>query len=54
MLNQLVSHPHVVDKNLEGYLRSKESQPHTRTPSPGLQCQDDKFLQLLAAKPSKD
>ena len=26
----------------EGYLGSEESQPHTRPPSPGFQCQEDK------------
>ena len=34
----------------KGYLRSEESQPHTRPPSPGFQCQEDKSAQLLAAK----
>ena len=47
----LVPHLCVVDKNFGGiYLGSKESQPHTRPPSPGFQCQVDKSLQLLAAK----
>ena len=32
----------------EGYLGSKEPQTHTRCPSPGLQCQEDKSPQLLA------
>ena len=36
--NWLVPHPHVVDKIWEGYLRSKESLPHTWPCSPGLQC----------------
>ena len=35
-------HPCVVDKNQEGYPRSKESQPLTRPPSPGFQWQEDK------------
>ena len=39
---QAVPYPYVVDKNQEGYLRSKESKPHTRPPSPGFQCQEDK------------
>ena len=30
-----VPHPHVVDKNQEGYLRSEGSQLHTRQPRPG-------------------
>ena len=33
---------------------SEESQPHTRTSSPGFQCQEDKSPQLLAAKTSRD
>ena len=48
MWGRLVPHPHVADKNWEGYLgygdpplRSKGSQPHTRTPSPGFQCQKE-------------
>ena len=36
----------------EGYLGNEESQPHTRLPNPGLQCQEDKAPQLLAAKTS--
>ena len=40
--NGLVPHPHVVDKNQEGYVSSKGSQPHTRPPSPGFQHRDDK------------
>ena len=36
-----------------GYLRSKESQSHTRPPSPEYQCsQEDQSPQLLAAKTS--
>ena len=38
----------------EGYLRSKQSQTHTRPPSPGFQCQEGKSPQLLAAKSSRD
>ena len=38
------SHTRVVDKNQEGYLRSKGYQPHTRLPSQGFQCQEDKSL----------
>ena len=30
-------------KTQEGYFESKESQPHTRPPSPRFQCQEDKF-----------
>ena len=36
----------------EGYFRSKESQTHTKAPSPGFQCQEDKPPQLLGAKTS--
>ena len=38
----------------EGYLGSEESQPPIRPPNPGFQCQEDKFPQHLAAKPSRD
>ena len=38
----VVPHPRMVGKNQEGYLRSKESQVHTRTPSPGFQCRENK------------
>ena len=41
-------------KILEGYLRSEESQTHTRPPSPGFQGQEDKSPQLLAVKTSGD
>ena len=44
MQSRLVPHRHVVDENWEGYLGSEESQPHTRPPSPGFQCQEDKSL----------
>ena len=37
-----VSHPHVVDKNQEGYLGSEGSQTQTRPPSLGFQLQEDK------------
>ena len=36
------SHTRVVDKNWEGFLESKGSQPHIRSPSPGFQCLGDK------------
>ena len=52
--NKLLSYPCVVDKNSEGYLRSKQAQPHTRSRSPGFQCQEDKSPQLLATKISRD
>ena len=35
MQNRWVPHPCMVDKNQEGYLRNKGSQPHTCSPSPG-------------------
>ena len=38
----------------EGYLGTKESEPHTRLPSPWFQCQEDKSVQLLATKTSGD
>ena len=38
----------------ERYLRIEESQTHTRSPSPGCQCQEDNSPQLLAAKTSGD
>ena len=41
--NRKVPHPCVVDINQEGYLGSKESQPHTSPHSLGFQCQKDKF-----------
>ena len=39
---QVVPHLCGMDKNQEGNFRSKGSQPHTRLPSPGFQCQEDK------------
>ena len=58
MQNGLVSWPHVANKNRGGNLgcwhpaclRSKVSQPHTTSPRPGFQCQEEKFPSLLAAK----
>ena len=47
-----VPHSHVVDKNWEGYLVSKQSQPQARPQSPGFQCQEDKPPKLLALKTS--
>ena len=38
----------------EGYLGNEESQPHTKPPSPEFQCQEDKSLQFLATKTSRD
>ena len=38
-----VPYPCVVDKNLDEYLVSEGSWPYTRAPSPGFQCQEDKF-----------
>ena len=32
MQNGLIPHPHMADKILEGYLKGKGSQPHTRSP----------------------
>ena len=52
MWNGLVPHPRVVDKNSGGIFQ--ESQPLTRSPSPGDQCQEDKSPQYLAAKTSGD
>ena len=55
MRNGLVPYPRVVDGNSGGiYLGSKESQPHTRTPRPGFQCQEDKSPKLLIGKTSRD
>ena len=34
----------------EGYLRSKEPQPHTMPPSPGFQCQENNFPQTSGCK----
>ena len=49
------SHTHVWwIKIWEGYRRSKESQPHIRSPRPGFQHQEDKSPQLLSAKTSRD
>ena len=50
--NGLVSHPRVVDKSLGGISQDQGVLPHTRTPSPGFQGQEDKSPQLLAAKTS--
>ena len=47
-----VPNPDAVDKNQEGYLGSKGSQPHTRPPTPGFQCQEDKSPSLLIVKSS--
>ena len=38
----------------EGYLRREGSQPHTRAPSPGFQCQEEKSPQILVVKTSRD
>ena len=38
----------------EGYLGNEESQPHTRLPNPGFQCQEEKFPQFLVAKTTRD
>ena len=38
-----ITHPHVVDKNQEGYLQSKGSQPQTRPPRLRIQHQEDKY-----------
>ena len=48
---QAVPHQYVVDKNQEGHLKSKESQPHTRPPSPGFQFQEDKSHNFWLEKP---
>ena len=37
-----VPRPRVLDKNWKGYPRSERSQPQTRPPSLGFQCQEDK------------
>ena len=47
MQNRLIPEPCVTDKNWEGCLgryplRIEGSRPHTRLPSPGLQCQEEK------------
>ena len=49
----MVSHT-VADKNQEGYLRNKQLEPHTRPPSPGFQCQEEKSPYDLAVKTSKN
>ena len=43
VVQRVVPHSHVVDKNLEGYFRSKGFQPHIRPPSPGFECHEDKY-----------
>ena len=49
------SHTHVWwIKIREGYLGSKESQPHNRAPSSGFQCQEVKFPELWIPKTSRD
>ena len=48
-----VPHSHVVDKNQEGYLGSKSSQPQARAHSPRFQCWKDKSLKLLVVKTSE-
>lgn len=54
-------HPHVGNKNKKGYLGyggptlwNKGSQPHTRIPSPGLQCYEENSPLLLAVKTNRD
>ena len=42
MVEQVVPHSHVVDKNWEGYLGSEGSQHQDRPHSPGFQHQADK------------
>ena len=49
----LVPRPHAVDKNSGEAFGGEESQPHTKPPSPGFQCQEDTF-QLLPLKISGD
>ena len=49
-MKQEVPHPHVMDKNWEGYLKNEVSQLHTRPPSSVFQCQEDKPPELLAGK----
>ena len=44
------SHSHWI-KIWEGYLRSEESQPHTKPPNPGFQSQEDKSPQFWLQKP---
>ena len=39
-----VPHPHVVDKNWEGHLRNKGSQPQSKPSSPEFLGQKDKSL----------
>ena len=47
------SHTHIWwIKVWEEYLGSKGTQPHTRPPSPGYQCQEEKPPELLAVKTS--
>ena len=50
----VVPHSCVVDKNQEGYLRSKQTQLQTRPLSPGFQHQQHKSPQILAVKTSGD
>ena len=56
----VVPHPHVVDKNQEGYLRGEGTETHTRPSSPGFQCQGLLFLALgvgphnFCLKPSRE
>ena len=40
---KVVPYVRVADKNWEGYLGSKRSQPKDRLHIPGFQCQEDKF-----------
>ena len=44
--------PKCGDKNWEGYLGSEESWPHTRPPSPGSQCQEEKSPNFWLQKPA--
>ena len=50
MGGSVVPGPRAVDKYWEGYIRNEGSQPHTRPPSSGFQCQENESPSLLAVK----
>ena len=50
MLNGLVTHPCVIDKNLGGISWEQGVPAHTRLPSPGFQCQEDKSPTISSCK----
>ena len=54
MRTRLDPYPHVVDENYGGIFWEQGALAPHQASSPGIQHQEDKSPQLLAAKPSRD